>query len=309
LQGLAQTKAATKLQHKVNSLQKQKEARKRIRCDDIAQAKTSAIDHLTPWKQQQASANASKKLKSVFDTTATNTQSCDSGSSSSSSGTVSNTSSVVHSSSAIHAKGNSILSSTIWSIIFQYVGAWGPYSDTIECITTTVHDVANLSIVCSDTYIAAIQSGWSVISSECDAIPYGDTAISWNDVIHTPLQQKLTQLRAASKALAMPTTGNKDVIAHRIMQVCHYIPPCYIYASVVYMMHVAADTYFCIYITSITISHKYTHISQVASLTSVLCYQHASHLVVMFCSLVNYMYVYIQIRTVVWYSSSSAKLC
>jgi hypothetical protein len=128
----------------------------------------------------------------------------------------------------IHAKGNSVLSNTIWSIVCQYVGAWGPYSDTIECITTAVHDIANLSIVCSDTYIAAIQSGRSVITSECDAIPYGDTAISWNDVIHTPLQLKLTQLKAASKALAMPTTGNKDVIAHRIMQVCHYIHMLYI---------------------------------------------------------------------------------
>jgi hypothetical protein len=45
-------------------LKRQRDARKRKRCDDIAQANTSAVDYLTPWKQQQAITKNAKQLKS-----------------------------------------------------------------------------------------------------------------------------------------------------------------------------------------------------------------------------------------------------
>jgi hypothetical protein len=158
LQEFAQTKAAMKLEQRVSSLRRQRDARKRKRVDDIAQAETSAVDYLTPWKQQQSTTKDTKKFKSDLTATAAATAaitpSCGSGSNSSNA--ASNTSSSVHGSSVIQAKGNSVLSSTMWSLVFQYVGAWDPYSDTIEGITTAVHDVANLAIVCSDTYTAAI---------------------------------------------------------------------------------------------------------------------------------------------------------
>jgi hypothetical protein len=198
--------------NKQEILASQKQTEKEARLSEAAAADEAAAAFLVPWQelaQPKKKRTRAKQASPAADATLTPAAA------------------VVLTTPTVPAKGTSGLPAVVWRHIVEFIGACS--EDAIRGATAAAADMAVAAQLCTDSYAAAVRTGWSVIAAEFLMIEQlGDTdderTAALECLLHNPLKAKLEHIQTALRILRLTVSGKKAALVHRLFEVRLQLP-------------------------------------------------------------------------------------